>query len=65
VDASNVQVPDVVIKGSGTEAIVRLENNRTVSTCGGGSNVNMTTVTYSNITLRDPSNNIVGSFSIP
>ena len=65
VDASNVQVPDIKILGSGTEARIELVQFRTAGgTCaisGGpsGSAVDMRGVSFS-VTLFDPSNNIVG-----
>jgi len=71
-DASNVQVADIVIKGSGTEARIELVQFRTVDNCattGGssGSTRDMRGATFSDVTLRDPSNNIVGqlSFTVP
>jgi len=65
VDASNVQVPDIKILGSGTEARIELVQFRTAdgtcATTGGpsGSAVDMRGVSFS-VTLFDPSNNIVG-----
>lgn len=64
VDASNVQVPDIVIKGSGTEATIELIGFRTTDgSCAAGTARNMSGATFSDVTLRDPSNNIVGQFS--
>jgi type II secretory pathway pseudopilin PulG len=64
VDASNVQVPDIVIKGSGTEALIELIGFRTTDgSCASGTARNMTGATFSNVTLRDPSNTVVGQFS--
>jgi hypothetical protein len=64
VGASNVQVPDIVIKGSGTEARIELISFRTTDgSCAAGTARNMTGATFSDVTLRDPSNNIVGQFS--
>jgi len=71
VAASNVQVPDVVIKGGGTEAVVRLLNFRTSTTCGGGANASMVGVSLTGpggipgITLLDPGGAIVGNFPAP
>ena len=65
VDASDVQVPDIKIVGSGTEARIELVQFRTSDgTCAtgggpGGSAVDMRGVSFS-VTLFDPSDNIVG-----
>lgn len=65
IDASNVQVPDIKIVGSGTEARIELVQFRTTDgTCAtsggpGGSAVDMRGVSFS-VTLFDPSDNIVG-----
>jgi type II secretory pathway pseudopilin PulG len=64
VDASTVQVPDIVIKGSGTEARIELISFRTTDgSCASGTARDMRGATFSDVTLRDPSNNIVGRFS--
>ena len=64
VDASNVQVPDIKILGSGTEARIELLNFRTTDgSCASGTARNMSGATFSDVTLRDPSNNIVAQFS--
>ena len=69
VDASNVQVADIKILGSGTEATIELVQFRssdgTCATGGGpgGQPRTMSGATFSDVTLRDPSNNIVAQFS--
>jgi Tfp pilus assembly protein PilE len=61
--ASVVQVGDVVIQGTGTEATVQLREFRDSGTgCGAGTLLNMSGATFSTIILRDPSNVIVGQF---
>ncbi len=68
VDASNVQVPDIKILGSGTEARIELISFRTTDgSCAAGTARAMNGATFSDVTLRDPSNNIVGqlSFTVP
>ncbi|MGH7253161.1 MAG: type II secretion system protein GspG, partial [Nitrospiraceae bacterium] len=68
VDASNVQVPDIKILGSGTEARIELISFRTTDgSCAAGTARNMSGATFSDVTLRDPSNNIVAqlSFTVP
>jgi len=67
VDASNVQVPDIVIKGSGTEARIELISFRTTDgSCAAGTARNMSGASF-DVTLRDPSNNIVSNvvFTVP
>jgi len=64
VDASNVSVPDIVIKGSGTEARIELISFRTTDgSCAAGTARSMVGANFTDVTLRDPSNNIVGQFS--
>ena len=64
VDASNVSVPDIVIKGLGTEARIELIGFRTTDgSCAAGTARNMSGANFSDVTLRDPSTNIVGQFS--
>jgi len=64
VDASNVQVPDIKILGSGSEARIELIGFRTTDgSCAAGTARAMNGATFSDVTLRDPSNNIVGQFS--
>ena len=63
VDASNVSVPDIVIKGLGTEARIELIGFRTTDgSCAAGTARNMSGASF-DVTLRDPSTNIVGQFS--
>jgi hypothetical protein len=64
VDASNVSVPDIVIKGLGTEARIELIGFRTTDgSCAAGTARSMVGANFTDVTLRDPSNNIVGQFS--
>ena len=64
VDASNVSVPDIVIKGLGTEARIELIGFRTTDgSCAAGTARSMVGANFSDVTLRDPSTNIVGRFS--
>jgi len=66
VDASNVQVADIKIVGSGTEATIRLENFRTGTACGAtsGSAMDMRGASFSDVILWDPTGTIiVGRFS--
>jgi len=65
VDASNVQVPDIVIKGSGTEATIELVGfKQTTESCAAGTARNMQGANFSDVTLRDPSGStVVGQFS--
>ncbi|HET7853789.1 MAG TPA: hypothetical protein VFM04_04960, partial [Candidatus Methylomirabilis sp.] len=64
VDASYVQVPDIKILGSGTEGRIELIGFRTTDgSCAAGTARAMNGATFSDVTLRDPSNNIVGQFS--
>jgi type II secretory pathway pseudopilin PulG len=64
VDAANVQVPDIVIKGLGTEALIQLIGFRTTDgSCAAGTARSMVGANFTDVTLRDPSNNIVGQFS--
>jgi len=68
VDASNVQVPDIKILGSGTEARIELISFRTTDgSCTAGTARSMSGATFSDVTLRDPSNNIVSNvvFTVP
>ena len=62
--ASFVQVTDITIQGSGTEATLQLREFRTGgASCSSGSLVNISGANFSDVTLRDPSNNIVAQFS--
>jgi len=64
VDASNVSVPDIVIKGLGTEARIELIGFRTTDgSCAAGTARAMNGANFTDVTLRDPSNNIVGQFT--
>jgi len=64
VDASNVSVPDIVIKGLGTEATIELIGFRTTdSSCLAGTARNMSGASFSNVTMKDASANIVAQFS--
>ena len=65
VDASNVQVPDIKILGSGTEARIEIQNFRTTNAnCATGTGRDMRGATFSDVTLLDPTNTIiVGKFS--
>ncbi|MCI0545525.1 MAG: type II secretion system protein GspG [Actinobacteria bacterium] len=64
IDASNVQVPDIKILGSGTEARIELIGFRTTDgSCAAGTARNMSGATFSDVTLRDASSNIVAQFS--
>lgn len=64
VASSVVQVPDITVEGTGTQATVELRVFRTGGgACNSGGNVNMSGTTFTDVTLRDPSNNIVGQFS--
>ena len=68
VATSVVQVVDITVEGTGTQATVELRIFRTGGgSCGSGSLVNMSGTTFTDVTLRDPSNNIVGelSFTVP
>jgi type II secretory pathway pseudopilin PulG len=71
VDASNIQVPDIKIVGSGTEARIELQNFRNADgSCGvpnAAASRDMRGASFSDVTLRDPSNNIVAqlSFTVP
>ncbi len=66
VDASNIQVPDIKILGSGTEARIEIQNFRTTNTaCSAGTARDMRNANFSDVTLRDPTNTIiVGQFSL-
>jgi type II secretory pathway pseudopilin PulG len=62
--SSVVHVPDITVEGTGTQATVELRIFRTGGgSCGSGSLVNMSGTTFSDVTLRDPSSNIVAQFS--
>ncbi len=64
VASSVVHVPDITVEGTGTQATVELRIFRTGGgACNSGSNVNMSGTTFTDVTLRDPGNNIVGQFS--
>ncbi len=65
VDASDVQVPDIKILGSGTEARIEIQNFRTTNAnCAAGTGRDMRGATFSDVILRDPTNTIiVGRFS--
>jgi len=64
VDASNVQVPDIVIKGSGTEARIELIGFRTTDgSCLAGTARAMNGANFSDVTMKDALGNIVGQFS--
>jgi hypothetical protein len=59
-----VEAVDITVEGTGTQATVELRIFRTGGgSCGSGSLVNMSGTTFTDVTLRDPSNNIVGQFS--
>jgi len=64
VDASNVQVPDIKILGSGTEHRIELIGFRTTDTnsCAAGTNRNMSNATF-DVTVQDPSGTTVGHFT--
>lgn len=67
VDNSSVQVADITIKGSGTEATVQLRDFFDEGgQCRGGNRVSMVGASFT-VTLRDPAANIVGqmSFTVP
>ncbi|MCI0545526.1 MAG: type II secretion system protein GspG [Actinobacteria bacterium] len=64
VASSVVQVPDITVEGAGTQATVELRVFRANgASCNSGSNVNMSGTTFSDVTLLDPGNNIIGQFS--
>ena len=68
VDASNVQVPDIKILGSGTEARIELQNFRNADgSCAvpnAAASRDMRGASFSDVILRDPTNTIiVGRFS--
>jgi len=66
VDASNVQLPDIKIVGSGTEATILLQNFRTGTACGAtsGSAMDMRGASFSDVILWDPTGTIIlGRFS--
>jgi len=68
VATSVVHAVDITVEGTGTQATVELRIFRTGGgSCGSGSLVNMSGTTFTDVTLRDPSNNIVGelSFTVP
>jgi hypothetical protein len=59
-----VEAVDITVEGTGTQATVELRIFRTGGgSCSSGSLVNMRGTTFTDVTLRDPSNNIVGQFS--
>ncbi|MCI0545539.1 MAG: hypothetical protein L0Z49_14030, partial [Actinobacteria bacterium] len=59
-----VQVRDITVEGAGTQATVELRVFRTNgASCNSGGNVNMSGTTFTDVTLLDPSNTIVGQFS--
>jgi len=68
VDASNVQVPDVKVVGSGTEVRIELVSFRQApdTSCTAGTARVMSGASF-NVTLKDPSNNIVSNvvFTVP
>jgi hypothetical protein len=60
-------VPDIKILGSGTEARIELISFRTTDgSCAAGTARNMSGASF-DVTLRDPSNNIVSNvvFTVP
>ncbi|MFQ6672739.1 MAG: hypothetical protein ACE5KY_05520, partial [Candidatus Tectimicrobiota bacterium] len=64
VAGSVVQVTDITIQGAGTEARIELKAFfDDGSGCKKGAKVDMRGATFSDVTLRDPSNAIVGQFS--
>jgi type II secretory pathway pseudopilin PulG len=68
VDASNVQVPDIKILGSGTEARIELIGFRTTDgSCTAGTARAMNGATFSDVTMKDALGNIVAqlSFTVP
>ena len=64
VASSVVQAVDITVEGTGTQATVELRIFRTGGgSCGSGTLVNMQGTTFTDLTLRDPGNNIVAQFS--
>ncbi len=64
VTGSFVQLTDITVQGSGTEATVQLQSFRdNGAACNSGSFVNMSGTNFTDVQLLDPSSAIVGQFS--